>query len=183
MRRAPLRLLLLILFLLALDQLSKYLVRARLDPHNLISILPFFRLEHVQNSGIAFGMMDGHSALILAVGSVIVLLLVGAALATSDNPSLAWPMALLVAGSAGNLIDRAVNGSVTDFLHFQFWPAFNLADSYIVIGVVLLAYRLLTGTHDIGVLGSGVSGRGEQEDKDADGRDPGTGARDGGAPV
>ncbi|MHB9112840.1 MAG: signal peptidase II [Thermoleophilia bacterium] len=150
MRRAPLKLLLLILFLLAADQLSKYLVRAWLDPHNLISILPFFRVEHIQNSGIAFGMMDGHSALILTVGSVIVLLLVGAAIFASNNSRLTWPMALLVAGSAGNLIDRAVNGSVTDFLHFQFWPAFNLADSYIVIGVALLAWRLLTGPHENG---------------------------------
>jgi len=143
LRRAPLRLLFLILFLLGLDQLSKYVVRAELDPHNLITILPFFRLEHVQNSGIAFGMMDGHSTLILIVGFSIVMLLVGSALATSDDPKLTWPMAFLVAGSAGNLIDRAANGSVTDFLHFQFWPAFNLADSYIVIGVILLAYRLV----------------------------------------
>lgn len=132
------------MFLLAADQLSKYVVRAWLDPHNLISVLPFFRLEHIQNSGIAFGMMDGHTTLILAVGTVIVVLLVGAAVYTSNNSRLAWPMAFLVSGSAGNLIDRAVNGSVTDFLHFQFWPAFNLADSYIVIGVALLAYRLLT---------------------------------------
>lgn len=147
MRRVPLKLLFLILFLLAADQLSKYIVRAWLDPHNLVPVLPFFRLEHIQNSGIAFGMMDGHSALILAVSSVIVLLLAGAALATRNNPKLAWPMALLLAGSAGNLIDRAVNGSVTDFLHFQFWPAFNLADAFIVIGVALLAYRLLTEPH------------------------------------
>lgn len=144
MRRPQFKLVLLILFLLAVDQLSKYMVRLWLDPHNLISLLPFFRLEHIQNSGIAFGMLDGHSATILAIGSVIVLLLVSAAVYTSNNPRLTWPMALLVAGSAGNLIDRAVNGSVTDFLHFQFWPAFNLADSYIVAGVALLAWRLLT---------------------------------------
>jgi signal peptidase II len=148
LRRPQFKLVLLILFLLAVDQLSKYMVRLWLDPHNLISILPFFRLEHIQNSGIAFGMMDGHSALILAVGSVIVLLMAGAAIFTSNNTRLAWPMALLVAGSTGNLIDRAINGSVTDFLHFQFWPAFNLADSYIVIGVVLLAYRLLSEPHE-----------------------------------
>lgn len=134
----------LILFLLAADQLTKYMVRLWLDPHNLISLLPFFRLEHIQNNGIAFGMMDGHSTLILAVGSVIVMLLMGAAFYTSSNIRLAWPMALLVAGSAGNLIDRAINGSVTDFLHFQYWPAFNLADSYIVTGVALLAYQLLS---------------------------------------
>lgn len=144
MRRAPLKLLFLTLFLLAADQLSKIVVRVWLDPHNLISVLPFFRLEHIQNSGIAFGMMDGHPALILAVSSVIVLLLVGVAVAMRNNSRLCLPMALLVAGSAGNLIDRAANGSVTDFLHFQFWPAFNLADSFIVAGVALLAYRLFT---------------------------------------
>ena len=52
-------------------------------------------------------------------------------------------MALLVAGSAGNLIDRVLNGGVTDFLQVPHWPAFNLADSYIVIGVGLLALRLI----------------------------------------
>ncbi|MBI5871332.1 MAG: signal peptidase II [Actinobacteria bacterium] len=169
MRRPQFKLLLLILFLLAVDQLSKYLVRLWLDPHNLITILPFFRLEHIQNSGIAFGMMDGHSATILAVGSVIVMLLVGAAIYSSNNTRLAWPMALLVAGSAGNLIDRALNGSVTDFLHFQFWPAFNLADSYIVIGVGLLAWRLLSEPHGIDARGNDAAeGKGAGESRAAD---------------
>ena len=143
MRRAPVKLLLLIGFLLAVDQLSKVIVRRWLDPHEPIQLLPFFRLEHVQNQGIAFGMLDGHSSLILVVSAVIVLILVVAALFVRNNQGLIWPLALLVAGSAGNLVDRAINNSVTDFLHFQYWPAFNLADSCIVIGVALLVVRLL----------------------------------------
>jgi len=136
-------LLLLVIVLLILDQVTKLVVRRWLDPHELIQILPFFRFEHVQNNGIAFGMLDGHSFLITLVDAVIVLALVAAAVMVRDNSRLALPMALLVAGSVGNLIDRIINGNVTDFLHFKYWPAFNLADSFIVIGVALLAVRLI----------------------------------------
>jgi len=143
LRRASTKLLLLILFLLVADQISKVLVRRWLDPHEPIQLLPFFRLEHVQNPGIAFGWLDGHSFLIAMVSFMIVVLLVIAALAVRNNSRLVWPMAFLVAGSAGNLIDRVANGSVTDFLHFEYWPAFNLADMCIVFGVMLLLLQLL----------------------------------------
>jgi signal peptidase II len=143
LRRVSTKLLLLILVLLAADQISKLAVRRWLDPHELIQLLPFFRLEHVQNRGIAFGMLDGHGILIVIVSVAIVLLLTIATLMAGNDRRLVWPLALLVAGSAGNLFDRIVNGSVTDFLHIQYWPAFNLADICIVAGVALLVMRLL----------------------------------------
>ncbi len=132
-----------ILILLAIDQISKVVVRRWLDPHELIQLLPFFRLEHVQNRGIAFGMLDTHSNIILLVSFVIVATIAVAAFLVRNNKRLIWPLAFLVAGSVGNFIDRIVNGSVTDFLHVEYWPAFNFADSLIVIGVILLVMRLL----------------------------------------
>ena len=143
MRRVSTKLLTVVIILLSADQISKLIVRRYLDPHELIQVLPFLQLEHVQNSGIAFGMLDGHDILIVAVSVAIVLLLGVAALLVRNDERLVWPLALLVAGSAGNLIDRVVNGSVTDFVRFPHWPAFNLADSCIVIGVFLLMLRLL----------------------------------------
>lgn len=143
MRRPPVKLLLLTLCLLAADQLSKIVVSQWLELGDFVQVLPFFRLQRVQNQGIAFGMMNESSTLIIAVSGAIVLVLVAAALIMRNDRRLLWPLALLVAGSAGNLIDRVLNGSVTDFLQVPHWPAFNLADSYIVIGVGLLAVRLL----------------------------------------
>lgn len=143
MRRVSIKLLTIIVVLLAADQVSKFIVRRYLDVHELIQVLPFLQLEHVQNHGIAFGMLDGHEFIIVGVSVFIVAMLVVAALLARNDERLVWPLALLVAGSCGNLIDRVINGSVTDFMRFPHWPAFNLADSCIVIGVFLLILRLL----------------------------------------
>jgi signal peptidase II len=130
--------LLLILFLLSADQLSKYLVRRWIDTHESIDLLPFLSLENVKNSGIAFGMLQGHSGLIIFTSSAIVLLLVVTGLAIMHDSRFLLPLAFLVGGSVGNLIDRFASGHVTDFLRLPHWPAFNLADVFIVTGVALL---------------------------------------------
>lgn len=138
MRKAPARLFFLILFLLSADQLSKYLVRRWIDAHESIELLPFLSLENVKNSGIAFGMLQGHSGLIIFTSSAIVLLLVATGLAIMHDSRFLLPLAFLVGGSVGNLIDRFAFGHVTDFLRLPHWPAFNLADVFIITGVVLL---------------------------------------------
>lgn len=143
LRRVSTKLLTIIVVLLAADQISKLIVRRYLDVHELIQVLPFLQLEHVQNSGIAFGMLVGHEVIIVGVSVFIVAMLAVAALLARNDDRLVWPLALLVAGSCGNLLDRVINGSVTDFMRFPHWPAFNLADSCIVIGVFLLILRLL----------------------------------------
>jgi signal peptidase II len=130
------------LALLAADQVMKVVARHSIH-YDGIEVLPFLKLERVENTGIAFGMLGGHSTLILAVSVAIVSLLLAATWSVGHNRRLVIPMALLLAGSIGNLIDRLAVGSVTDFFHVPHWPAFNLADIFIVSGVCLLAFVYL----------------------------------------
>lgn len=105
------------------------------------------RIVHFTNSGAAFGILEGAGAL-LVVTSVV-----GAALilAFLFNPGMASPLvraalALMLGGAVGNLIDRVGDGEVVDFIKFPEWPAFNVADSAITIGVAMLVWALLRQT-------------------------------------
>ena len=92
----------------------------------------------MSNSGIAFGFLAGGGALLVA-GMAVALIALLAFFATHAGRRLIWlPTGLLLGGAFGNLIDRARDGSVTDFLKLPHWPAFNVADIAITCGVVAL---------------------------------------------
>jgi len=131
-----------IIVLLAVDQISKMILRSFLAPGDSVDLLINLRLEHIENRGIAFGMLNNHGGLIIFISLMVVLILVVASLAARHDGDVFWPLVFLVAGSAGNLIDRFARGSVTDFIRFPYWPAFNFADIFIFIGVILL-FRVL----------------------------------------
>lgn len=133
---------LIIIVLLAADQISKMILRSWLAPGDSVDLLIGLRIEHIENRGIAFGMLNNHGGLIIFISLMVVLILVVASLAARNDGDVFWPLVFLVAGSAGNLIDRFARGSVTDFIRFPYWPAFNLADIFIFIGVILL-FRVL----------------------------------------
>lgn len=141
-RRVPVKLLLLFAFLLAADQGSKFIVRSWMHPLETVDVISVLKLQYVRNRGIAFGLMDGYASIIIPVGIIIVVFIILTTLVVKDRRGTAWPLALLLAGSSGNLIDRVLFGSVTDFIRLPHWPAFNLADVFILTGVALLAYRL-----------------------------------------
>ena len=125
---------------LALDQLTKALVRGGIDIGEEDSILPGVTLVHVRNSGVAFGAFSG--------GGAIVVALVAAALAallfyffTHMDKRLVWlPTGMLLGGSIGNIVDRVRDGAVTDFVKLPAWPAFNVADVSITFGVLVLLW-------------------------------------------
>jgi signal peptidase II len=124
------------------DQATKALVRGSLDTGERRELLPFLDLVNVRNSGVAFGFMAGGGAL-LVVGTAIALLALLAFFLTHSQRPLVWlPTGLLLGGAAGNLIDRAREGSVTDFIKFPHFPAFNAADTAITLGVVALVLVL-----------------------------------------
>ena len=126
----------------ALDQLTKALVRGGLGPGERRDLLPGVDLVNVRNSGIAFGFMADGGAL-LVVGTAVALLALVAFFVTHSGRALVWlPTGLLLGGAAGNLVDRARDGSVTDFVKFPHFPAFNVADVAITFGVVALIYVL-----------------------------------------
>ncbi len=129
--------------LIAADQLTKLAARRMLATGGSREPLPFLGLSIHSNRGIAFGLLDdGHGRLIIAVGIVIVAVLAAAMLAAAGR-RVAVPLAFLLAGSTGNLVDRLLRGGVTDFLRLPHWPAFNLADIFILAGVFFTALALV----------------------------------------
>ena len=140
--------------IVALDQLTKAIVKARLPLHESVSVIPgFFDFTHVRNTGAAFGMLDNtHFAYKPALMVVVALVALGAvasyALTLPATQRMArYGLALILGGAVGNLIDRAVMGYVVDFVDVywrgvHFW-AFNVADSAITVGVALMLLDVL----------------------------------------
>lgn len=132
----------------ALDQLSKWIVVRELGPDpgdRVVTIIPrLFRLIFVRNTGSAFGMFQGRSEVLKFVAIAAVIILAGYFLRTARNDwMIALALGLQVGGAAGNLIDRFHYSYVVDWIDFTHFPTFNVADSAITIGVVLLLYALI----------------------------------------
>ena len=126
----------------ALDQLAKAIVRGSLELGEGRELVAGVRLVNVRNSGIAFGFLSDGGAL-LVVGTAVALLALVAFFVTHTGRPLVWlPTGMLLGGAIGNVIDRAREGSVTDFVKFPHFPAFNVADMAITVGVVVLIYVL-----------------------------------------
>ena len=127
---------------IAIDQATKQLARSFLSDGPLHLIPSALSLNLTYNPGGAFGFMQNAPELFLVAGLVIVaIILVWAG--RLDDPGLVWPLGLILGGGVGNLIDRALRdleGQVVDFIDLHVWPVFNLADTAIVIGVILIAF-------------------------------------------
>ncbi len=121
------------------DQLTKVVVSAQLPiGDTAVSIGPF-SIHHVQNTGIAFGLFSNSTSVVIALTAVAVgAMLVFFARTAQRHPLIPIALGLVIGGSVANLLDRVRLGHVTDFLDFAYWPAFNLADTFIVVGVGLL---------------------------------------------
>src|SRR5829696_7587995 len=127
---------------LAADQASKALVRGSIGRTERVDVLPGLDLVNTRNTGVAFGFFSGGGAVVAGVAALALVALL-AFFATHLARPLVWlPTGLLVGGAAGNLIDRAREGAVTDFVDLPLWPAFNVADAAITIGVLALLYVL-----------------------------------------
>ena len=128
--------------MIALDQITKALVRSGLELGERHDLVAGVGIVNVRNSGIAFGFLSGGGAL-LVVGTAIALLALVFFFVTHTGRPLVWlPTGLMLGGAIGNLIDRAREGSVTDFVKFPHFPAFNVADMAITVGVFALIYVL-----------------------------------------
>jgi signal peptidase II len=128
------------------DQVTKHIVSSQLALDEEVAVIGPFSIHHVQNSGIAFGLFPDATAAVIVLTTVAVgWMLVFFARAGARHPVLPVALGLLLGGSISNLADRIRLGHVTDFLDFRYWPAFNLADVCIVVGVVLLVGTMLAG--------------------------------------
>jgi signal peptidase II len=126
------------------DQLTKYVVTAHLRLDDGLHVVGPFWIHHVRNSGIAFGLFASATPVVIVLtGAAVVCMLVYFARSGARHPVLPIALGLVIGGSVSNLLDRVRLGYVTDFLDFRYWPAFDLADSFIVIGVGILLAALV----------------------------------------
>jgi len=128
----------------AADQVTKHVVDSHLRLDDGVHVVGPFWIHHVENSGIAFGLFASATAeVIVLTGVAVAWMLAYFARSGAKHPVLPIALGLVAGGSISNLADRVRLGYVTDFLDFRYWPAFNLADSFIVIGVGILIAALV----------------------------------------
>jgi signal peptidase II len=137
---------LIVLIAVAADQVTKALIRANVPLYAEIPEDSFICITHTENTGVAFSLLSGGGPLLLILQSVLVLA-VGAAfiwaIIKSDSTLMNCALALMLGGGIGNLIDRAAQGSVTDFISVGTFPVFNTADACLVTGCALMILYLI----------------------------------------
>jgi len=128
------------------DQLTKQVVGRTLAVGERVDIVGPVSIHHVENSGIAFGLFASRTTLVIGITAIAVgWMLWFFARSGRRHPVLPVGLGLVLGGSIANLVDRIRLGLVTDFLDLEAWPAFNLADTFIVVGVALLFGALVLG--------------------------------------
>ena len=137
------------LLIVVADQFSKAWIRTNLLEGQSLFETGFFRITHVHNTGAAFGLFPDQSfalaiiALISITAIIVYVFVIYRYFPLPDGMLGKLALGLVFGGAAGNLIDRLRFGYVTDFIDFGFWPAFNIADSAVTVGVIIFAYSLL----------------------------------------
>ncbi len=131
------------------DQLTKQVVGRTLAVGERVDLFGPFSIHHVENSGIAFGLFASRTSFVIAITAVAVGMMVWFfARSAKRHPILPVGLGLVLGGSIANLVDRVRLGRVTDFLDLEAWPAFNLADTFIVVGVAVLIVSLLAAERE-----------------------------------
>ncbi len=142
------------LLVLLADQLSKIWIRANLDTGQTLFDTGFLQITNIHNTGAAFGLFLQQSLVLTIIAFIsIPAILLCVVLSHRCLPFLhnmlgKSALGLVLGGTIGNLIDRLRFGYVTDFIDFRIWPTFNIADSAITIGIIIVAYSLLRSTGD-----------------------------------
>jgi len=142
-----LRLFLLSLIVVVLDQSTKFIAALKLPPGGSIPLIKgVFHLTLLRNKGMAFGLFPEQVNILLilsffAVPALLTLLIIFSR--RIKTGLVKFGLALILGGAIGNLIDRLRYGEITDFLDFRIWPVFNLADTAITVGAILLVLKVL----------------------------------------
>jgi signal peptidase II len=133
------------------DQATKWwILESIMQPPRVIPMTPFFNLVLTWNNGVSFGLFNNDNelnALILSLLAIAIVIFLILWLRKAENKRMAIGLGLIIGGALGNVIDRGIHGAVVDFLDFYInsyhWPAFNVADSCISIGAVILIFDSL----------------------------------------
>jgi signal peptidase II len=124
----------------AADQVVKALVISALQRGEQRELVAGIKLVNTRNTGVAFGQLQGGGAIVVVLIAVAVIALVVYVSRNAQRPLIWLPAGLLLGGAVGNVIDRIREGAVIDFIKLPHWPAFNVADSAITIGVLMLLF-------------------------------------------
>jgi signal peptidase II len=139
----------------AADQLTKVVVASQLALGDAVEIAGPFTIHRVRNTGIAFGLFSNSTSIVIVLtAGAIAALLVFYGRSARRHPLLPTAVGLVVGGSVSNLVDRLRLGHVTDFLDLDYWPAFNLADTFIVVGVGLLFLSFVAADRSSAAVGT-----------------------------
>ena len=126
----------------ALDQATKQLAATNIFPGEQVDVIPGLQLTHTRNTGVAFGALKGGGLIVAVLIGLSLALLIAYFVANRERAWLWLPVGMVLGGALGNLADRARDGAVIDFIDPIAWPAFNVADSCIVVGVILLIWTV-----------------------------------------
>ena len=127
---------------LVADQVTKAIVRADVRVGSEDPVLPFVSIVHVRNRGIAFSFLEDRTAIVIAFIALAIVALLWWFARHATTPWAWLPVGLLAGGAVGNVVDRLRLGAVTDFVKLPAWPAFNVADSAITVGVIALVLAI-----------------------------------------
>ena len=132
------------LFIVFLDQLTKFLVKQNFKLNESMPIIKnIFHLTYVTNSGSAFGLFKGMNVFFMIFAIIVIIAIYKYLNKIKNNEKiLQIAVGLLLGGTIGNLIDRISYGAVIDFIDFRIWPVFNVADSAVTISITLLIVLL-----------------------------------------
>jgi signal peptidase II len=127
-----------------LDRLTKYLALKYIPLHESIPVIRnILHLSLVFNKGAAFGIFKGGGIFFIIISLIAIMLIIFSLKRQKENKFFGFALAIILAGALGNLTDRIFLGYVVDFLDFRIWPVFNVADSAITIGTMLLGYSII----------------------------------------
>ena len=142
--KKPLYILIIVTAIVILDQITKYLVSTSISPFDSVEILPFLHIVNIQNTGAAFGMFKNLGGnVFIGLSAVAVIFIIWLLVKSTYSQ---FGLSLLLGGAIGNLIDRILFGKVVDFIDISVgelsWPAFNVADSCLTVGIVIILVPL-----------------------------------------
>ena len=130
------------------DLIAKYFVFNYIDLHQFIKITSFLDITHIHNFGVSFGLFsESLSSTVLIIIAILVVCFIIYLFLNSRDKLESWGLFIIICGAVANIVDRIVNGYVLDFIYFHinqyYWPAFNFADIYISIGIIMIIINML----------------------------------------
>ncbi len=147
MKKGNIKFILLIILFVLIDFISKLLVTCFLKTNSLVLINNFLKLELLKNYGAAFGILNGELALLIIITIIFIYYIIKELKNNKNNKLTLFSYGLILSGAIGNLIDRVFRKYVVDFISFTLFgrqmAVFNIADSYITIGVILLFISMI----------------------------------------